>query len=555
MAQKGLFFNAFPNAEYETGYDRNYSADDISNWLQVVLTTGVIKTDNIAGTGEPLGLKVNASTGLSVQVNVGLAVIKGKPFINDSLASITIPTAPTSGTRYDCISVRYNNAQVVDGRKITLSRRSLDHIPTASDLNRTDPYYEICLGYVIVRANVTTIQQTDIVDTRGDKDLCPWVTAVKGYEDYYDAIVQRFESDVALSSAGRVVVTDLAVSLYNDKYSLISVYCNGLREDESDYLVDTSNEYITINFESTKNAGSEISVILENLVDGEGLSNVLNDYNQWVEEVTNLQKVNEYNYYCNGYNDNVLISNLLKDFLNSNDNFYRTIKLNIIGNVGINAPASGDGTGASPYCVFDIGDNSNYNRFELDFSHAKEVYFQPHSGDQHIIFNGAKGHIVNLTLNVSNNSADTSVKVFSDTNCWLVENSRFIVASYKDTIIAYCGTFINCKARVHNESGASWCFFARANKLLSVIGGEYTAYTGDSGARSAIVCESGNSNVILTNVNAPTVARSGEYQTLAIYQTAGQLSVFGLVTTLSITKTSSAQVLGTLSASVSEQCW
>lgn len=555
MAQKGLFFNAFPNNEYETGYDRNYSADDISNWLKVVLTTGVIKTDNVAGSGEPQGLKVNASSGLNIQVNVGLAVIQGKPFINDSALTLELATAPTVANRYDCVILRMDNTQVLNARKSYCFIQSLDHIPTEADLTRNDNIYDLVLAYVIVRPNVTTIQQTDINDTRGDKDLCPWVTAVKGYEDYYDAIVQRFESDVTLSSAGRVVVTNLAVSLYNNKYSLISVYCNGLREDESDYSVDTSNEYITINFEATKNAGSEITVILENLIDGEGLSNVLNDYNQWVEEVANLQKVNEFNYYCNGTNDNVLISNFIKDFINSNENFYKTIKLNIIGNVGISAPASGDGTGASPYAIFDIGDNNNYNRWELDFSHAGEVNYQLTRGKQHIIFNGARGHIVNLTLNVSNNMLDTTVKVFSDTHSWLVENSRFIVASYKDTIIAYCGTFINCKARVHNESGASWCFFARANKLLSVIGGEYTAYTGDSGARSAIVCESGNSNVILTNVNAPTVARSGEYQTLAIYQTAGQLSVFGLVTTLSITKTSSAQVLGTLSASVSEQCW
>ena len=35
MAEKSLFFNALPSSEFETGYDRNYNADDISNWLSV----------------------------------------------------------------------------------------------------------------------------------------------------------------------------------------------------------------------------------------------------------------------------------------------------------------------------------------------------------------------------------------------------------------------------------------------------------------------------------------------------------------------------------------
>ena len=42
MAQKGLFFNALPDSTSPTGYDRNYSADDISDWFSIVCTTHLV---------------------------------------------------------------------------------------------------------------------------------------------------------------------------------------------------------------------------------------------------------------------------------------------------------------------------------------------------------------------------------------------------------------------------------------------------------------------------------------------------------------------------------
>ena len=82
MAEKSLFYNALPDASSPTGYDRNYNADDISDWLDVVMTTGVIKSNT--------GLKVTPAGGLSVSVDVGKAVINGKPYRNDAAKVFTI---------------------------------------------------------------------------------------------------------------------------------------------------------------------------------------------------------------------------------------------------------------------------------------------------------------------------------------------------------------------------------------------------------------------------------------------------------------------------------
>ena len=552
--EKGLFFNAFPNVEYETGYDRNYSADDISNWLQAVITNGVIKTDNIAGTGEPQGLKVLADNGLNIKVNVGMAVIKGKPYINNSFLNLTLATAPTSGTRYDCIILRMDNTQVVNARKTYLYVKSINNAPTLSVLTRDENVYELLLAYVVVNANVTTIQQSYIKDKRGDENYCPWCTAVKGYEDYYDAIVQRFESDITLSSAGKVVVTDLAVSLYNQKYSLISVYCNGLREDEEDYSVDTSNEYITIRFVANKSAGAQINVILDNFIDGEGLENVMDQYNELVAQVANLNKINEFNYYCNGSTDNVEISNIVNEFIASTGAYYKTLKLNIIGSFGMTAPYSGDGTSSSPHKIFAFDNNGGNRRFILDFTHCDNTTLTIADNSYTTIFGGANVFIKGGAFVAGNTTA--KIVGFDNNARVRCEDSRFWIYGASDSMVASRGEFYNCKAEVRNEAGVSYCFFpTQGSALLIIKGGEYLAYTADSGSRSAIVGLIYNSAVVMSGVNAPTSGRANYYQTHAIYQTLGRLSCFGLVSALTVTTISGSNVYGTIALSLYNHIW
>ena len=295
MSQKGYFFNALPDTEFQTGYDRNYSADDFSNWLQAVITTGVIKTNNTPNTDESNSLKVVATTGLNIQVQTGLACINGKPYINDSILPFTLDIAPVGeDNRYDLLILQLDNRQVKEGRKTEVIKRSIDHIPTIADLQRTSEYYELLLGYVTVQPNATAILQADITDTRGDTILCPWTSAVKGYADYYDAIVQRFEDIEIVAVSTNRVTTDLISANYNSKYSLVDVYINGLKESEGNYTIDATNTYLTINFDTTINAGAEILVVINNFLDGEGLSNVLQDYTQWVAEVTRLRTLKLY---------------------------------------------------------------------------------------------------------------------------------------------------------------------------------------------------------------------------------------------------------------------
>ena len=522
MAQRSLFFNAM---EVDGDYDRKYNADDISNWFSIVCETGVLKG----------GLQASVGTGLSVNVAIGKATIKGKGYVNDAVVNLSVGSAPTGSTPYYVpIKLQYNNVQTASGRFIELVVGDpLTSVPTISNLTQTDEVYELMLGYAVIQPNASSVSQ--VVDTRG-QSVCPWFTAVKGYDDYYDAIVQQFQCDGTMATSGVTFVTDLPANLYNNNYSLIEVYVNGLREDESNYITNISNGFISIAFTTSKNAGAEILVILNNFIDGEGLNTALQEYNQWVQDVATLKAANSYTYVCNGLNDNVQITNIVNEFIDGGTD-YSSLNLKIVGTFGCYngtqypVPVGGSGTSASPYRMFDF--HSGNRRVTLDFSNCSQISISI-SGVYAYIFYATNITIKGLNLSSSGTTSGTSIKAFNNGANVVCENSRFWINGYLDSLIAYEGTFTNCRGSVSNVTGNSYCFMS--NDVLRVNEGEYYAYTGSSSSKSAVVGQSASNSVsILRGVNIPVVARSGFYQTNSVLQWSGggKINCYDLITTLS----------------------
>lgn len=523
MAEKSLFFNALPSTDYETGYDRNYNADDISDWLSVVWDNGVVKG----------GLAVEANTGMTINLNVGRAAIQGKAYINNSIQSFTVAPNGAASTRYDYVILRFNNNVAVRTIEAMLITGTTSLPTTAGSLTREGNIYDLMLCYIAVAPSATSITQANITDTRGyDNSVnsggsyvygdlanaCPYFTAVKGYDNYYDAIIQNFESVVTLSSASTTVVTTLLSSLYNDAYSILEVYTNGIRENDNAYTIGTTGDYITITFTAAKNAGAVITVDLGNFIDGEGLSTAIAQYNQFVQDVEELQIANEYNYYCNGSNDNTLITNLVNNFINGGSD-YKSLKLNIIGNFGYSYMVGGSGTSVSPYQLFNFA--SGNRKVVLDFSNCSAVNVSV-SGVYVNIFNMTTGNIKlnNLSLIANGTASGTVIRVFNTSNANIeCNNCRFWITGYQDSLISLCGTFNNCRGTVKNSINNSYCFLTAGAGLLTLNGGVYYAYCGASNLKSAIVAQSAaNAVSLLYGVVAPTAAVSGMYQTNAIYQ-------------------------------------
>lgn len=526
MAEKSLFFNSLPDEQSVTGYDRNYNADDISDWLGVVWENGVVKTNVVSN--DPQGLKVVAGGEMIINVNAGKAAIKGKAYINSSIKSFTVATAPTGlKARYDLIVLKYDNN--VSARTIELELRTgqeFSDTPTndqlLAQLDRVDPVYELLLGYVRVDPNLTTITQAHITDLRANTTFCGWFTAVKGYEDYYDAMIQKHTSSYTMPSASRTVITDLSSKLYNAKYSLVYVYTNGIKEPIDAYTVSFNGGYMVITFNTQKAAGAVISVELDNFVDGEGLSTAINDYNKLVADVTKLNAAGEYNYICNGLNDNVLIGNIVRTYLQGGTD-YGTMKLNVIGNLGMTAPVYGDGTPANPYAWFNFNIESNRNAI-VDFTRCGQISPNITGGTYNHIFHSNNDiHIIGANVIASNTANETVIRIIGTTSGVVkFENCRFYITAYKDSLIAIRGTFINCRGSIANVINNSYCFLPASNGVVKIFGGEYYAYTGDANQQSAIVGQSGADAVsILYGVSAPTAARGGYYQTNSLLQWVG----------------------------------
>ena len=232
MAEKSLFFNAMQDNTSATGYDRNYNADDISDWFSIVCENGVVKTN--VENNEPKGLKVVAAGGMTFNVNVGKATIKGKGYINDSLKVFTCEVAGST-VRYDYVVLRYNNVQTAadTSRKISIEYvKGTGNVPTVANLTRTNDIYELMLAYITIPASGSSLGT--IYDMRGNSEVCGWFTAVKGYEEYYDAIVMPYEYSGTMPSLGTTFITELSSNLYNAKYSIIDVYTNGIKEPKVD---------------------------------------------------------------------------------------------------------------------------------------------------------------------------------------------------------------------------------------------------------------------------------------------------------------------------------
>lgn len=515
---KALFFNALPDPNSQTGYDRNYNADDLSEWLSMVCENGVVKTNTV--NNEPQGLKVVAVSGMNINVNIGRAAIKGKAFINNALKGFEITANGTASDRYDYVVIKYDNNVSVRDIQIEL-RTGTNEIPTVSNLTRNDKVYELMLAYITVAPSVTSISQANITDTRGNTEVCPWFTAAKGYEAYYDAIVQTHESTVTLASITNTAITDLPSNLYNEKYSLLEVYTNGIKEPKTAFTASLDGGYVVITFTATKASGTKVTVILDNFIDGEGMATALAQYTQMLQDVANLKTAGEFNYICNGVNDNVLIGDIVRAYLSGGTD-YGSMKLNIVGNIGMTVPAKGTGATTNPYAWFNFAVESNRNII-VDFTRCGQIAPTIINGSYNHIFDTVNAHIIGATVIASNTSADTVIRINgSASGAIKFENCRFYITAYKNGLIALRGTFTNCRGSVANVTENSYCFLPSSNGVVKVIGGEYYAYTGDANLQSAIVGQSGAEAVsILYGVSAPTLARGGYYQTNSLLQWVG----------------------------------
>ena len=575
MAEKSLFYNSLPDASNPTGYDRPFNADDISDWLDVVMSTGVIKSNT--------GLKVTPAGGLSVSVDVGKAVINGKPYRNDAAKVFTIDTAPTGSTsRIDFIVLRFDrNASM---RKTYLAYKKGEGA-AAPALIRTDLIYELALAKITVAPFATEISAAAVADLRGDAETvvttttgqsrgyCPYMTAAKGYDDYYDAIVLEYKDAVTMAAGGATVTFNIPQYGWTG-VDIVNVYTNGIKERESAYSISGN----VITFKAAKAAGTVVEVVVNKFIDGEGLGTVLEQYKDLQATVLKLSNTDKYKYICNGINDNIALSQIAQAFIEGTYNAATItqaaadflakwggsaglaalapdafIKIDVFGTFEASAPYAGTGADTNGYQWLALGRaTGSTKKLVFDFSAVEKLHFACIENAKNIIFYGQDVHIIGANVDARCYAAGSQIIMFSGrSGAITAEKCNFVILTTGAATIAESGTFIDCDTWTSSTDASATNFSPVTNsRPVIVYGGKHYAYNAAQAQFSSVfyVAAGGANAVVMAyGVNLPTVARDYFYQTNSVRVNAGKTFISGITTQLAMSGSANFEIVGHIS--------
>lgn len=560
MAQHSGFFNALLT---EGVYDRKYNAEDYTSNLAAIISTGVRRSGDD-------DLKVSSS-GLVVTVGIGRAWIDGRWYYNDTAYQVATVTPPVGSlSRIDGIYLRSNTDLSARDIHLVYKTGTPSSNPTAPACVRSDGIYEIQLASITVVPNATNLTVTD---TRGDKNVCGWITTPVGYSDYFTSLDSTFNTwfdnvrDTLASvtlfkqyqwrtvTSGTTASVTFSIPQYDPTgVDIINVYVNGLLETPTDdYTLSGS----TITFTNAKTADTEIVVICYKSIDGTGLGSVSDEITALQNQVAALGEINDYYYFCNGSTDNEEISTLVQTFLNGSAGDRRQAKIHIVGHFGASNPAAGSGTDVSHYRWFNFETSAPTNRhITLDFYNCWGITILPTDGTFNAVFYGGNYTIEGLTLTAgANNYTNLMIRgTEGETGsiCFKDCNIRIYAAYLPRTLAAiYGGIVKDCRIEMININGRAAALAGSNNMPLQVYGGKYYAYTNSSSnMAAAIYAETSASSSAITIFGAsfPTEVRSGLYQNKAINLLAGTLTAVGILTQLplDVASAATANIFGTI---------
>lgn len=562
MALKSGFYNAL---EVNGIYDRVYSADEYTQFYAAFIKDGVRRSGDD-------DFKCTAA-GLVITVAAGYAICGSKWVHNDAIYTLPEITPPVGDySRIDGVFLHVDTTEATRAASIVYRTGTPASNPQPPAKDTTAGVFELCLCQVGVTPSATSVT---INDTRGNSELCGWITTPVGADDFfqiYDEEMTQFieQGEAAFNSWFENVRDTLASVTLFKQYTwyfkttatqttdvtfnipqydptgvdIVNVYVNGMREIAGvDYTLSGS----TITFINSKIVNTEILVVVYKSIDGTGLGSVSDEVTELQNEVAAMQDAYEFNYVCNGQTDNEGITALLNSKRDSLSQ-YGTIKVNIYGTFGATRYVYIQQTGTGDLFNFVswgdkkiILDFANCSCWEIDLA----------------AFNADTGRIIHCTspIEILNlNAIVTNFYVFASayTTRLYMRNCRVWLNYNKDStnyaIFAQNGVFENCRISVTQGH----CFFAGSqSKYIRVNGCECYAFK-KSNVGGNVIWATHNVPVFTSQMICPTVSRAGYTQEYAIYDTytsAAHASYSDTLTQLPISATGQ-NVRGTINLSV-----
>ena len=292
MAINGYFFNAVNSGGV---YDRTYSAEDVTSYLNQLVGNGVFPTPSTQ-------LQVRADSGMDILVGAGEGWIDGHKIVNTADMQLTVNNSDALLNRIDRVIFyadfvnREMGIEILEGTKATT--------PTAPALTRNASRYEMSLATIAVNKQITAITDAMITDTRADSNVCGWVAGLiqqvdtstlftqwqTAYSTYYATIkaqldafmetltqelrvntyIQQYRKFVQVTASDSKIIP-LNISGYTyDSDDIIFVILNGLVAAETvDYLIDTryNPPEVHVNLVGSTNVTDDIDIrILKSVI-------------------------------------------------------------------------------------------------------------------------------------------------------------------------------------------------------------------------------------------------------------------------------------------------
>lgn len=221
--------------------DRKYNAETMSDMFKGLISDGIYKSVGNS-------FVVGATSGLTLSVGSGRAVVSERWVENDAAITIALNAAHVTLNRYTAIVLRRD----LTNRQITLEM--IDGTPAASpakpSIVRTDTLYDICLAYVYVGAGVNQITAQNIEDARGDADVCGYVHML------VSTCLQRFQNTQIIDEDMTTSISIPADTNYEDG-DYLDVYVDGFRLSNLDYTISDGN----IDFTLALDAGAVVQCV------------------------------------------------------------------------------------------------------------------------------------------------------------------------------------------------------------------------------------------------------------------------------------------------------
>ena len=177
-------------------------------------------------------------------------------------------------------------------------------------------------------------------------------------------LIRQYTSSYTTETQDQTVIP-INISQFNINLDILNVFINGLKLIQG---VDYTKDATTITLNLGVDTGTQIEFEVFKSIDGSEAETVIN---QVIELQNEVSKIEKYTYYCNGDNDNKLLTELCNDYLESSGihNANNKLTIDVVGKFGINSSIIYEGEEGKTYSLAIVNTTDN-KELCLDFSHC-----------------------------------------------------------------------------------------------------------------------------------------------------------------------------------------